>query len=443
MSTGFVGCVETDADWLGRCLVQVGQHDIGMSLPMTFLRLLRLALVKLRQSGVFLTTLGATTSVTTDDSLLVVTEARLLVDLTEYLRFDAGTGIQRITKAFVAWLSNEPALTHRILFVFLGCDGRLRRAKGTAPDLRDGKDCEMLNVTSTDTFFFLDFSPRALPKQRSQMEAWRRLGVGMIFFVHDLLPYRRPEWFTPRGVRNFKKWCELLLRFGDKFVCLSEYTKNDLCSYLGATNNAQVAEKIKKVRVELGWASTPQKNARKMMTFSSAGLTILMVATVEPRKGHWQVLRAFDRLWDKGIEAKLVFIGRGGWGTADLQKYMRSHPQRDKQFFWRESVGDDALLTAYRSASGVIVASEGEGYGLPLREALYCGKPVLARDLPAFREDIDGDVTYFQGQSPHALADVITCWMETLDCKAVSKNQEIGSGFSYSISGFDVSFFDV
>ncbi|WP_174940624.1 glycosyltransferase family 4 protein [Burkholderia lata] len=414
-----------------------------MSLSMTFLRFLRLVLVRPRQSGVFQTTSRPAASATADDSSPVVTEARLLVDLTEYLRFDAGTGIQRITKAFVVWLSSEPALTHRIIFVFLGYDGTLRRAKGTAPDLRDGKDCEMLNVTSTDTFFFLDFSPRALPKQRSQMEAWRRLGVGMIFFVHDLLPYRRPEWFTPRGARNFKKWSALLPRFGDKFVCLSEYTKNDLRSYLTAENNAEVAEKIKKVRVELSWASTPPKNSREMTTFSSTGLTILMVATVEPRKGHWQVLRAFDRLWDKGIEAKLVFIGRGGWGTADLQKYMRSHPQRDKQFFWRESVGDEALLSAYRSVSGVIVASEGEGYGLPLREALYCGKPVLARDLPAFREDIDGDVTYFQSQSPHALADVIACWLETMDCKAIPENQEIGSRFSYSISGFDVSFFDV
>ncbi|WP_322075031.1 glycosyltransferase family 4 protein [Burkholderia cenocepacia] len=386
---------------------------------------------------------GPTASVTAGDSSPVVADARLLVDLTEYLRFDAGTGIQRITKAFVAWLSSEPALMNRTIFIFLGDDGAVRRAKGTAPFLREGKDCEMLNVTSTDTFFFLDFSPRALPKQRSQMEAWRRLGVGMIFFVHDLLPYRRPEWFTRQGARNFKKWSELLPRFGDKFVCLSEYTKNDLCSYLGGTNNAEVEEKIKKVRVELSCVSTSQKSARKLITFPSTGLTILMVATVEPRKGHWQVLRAFEHLWDKGIEAKLVFIGRGGWGTADLQSYMRSHPKRDKQFFWLESVGDEALLTAYRSVSGVIVASEGEGYGLPLREALYCGKPALARDLPAFREDINGDVTYFQGQSPHTLADVIACWMETMDCKAMPENQETGSGFSYSISEFDVSFFDV
>jgi glycosyltransferase involved in cell wall biosynthesis len=51
-------------------------------------------------------------------------------------------------------------------------------------------------------------------------------------------------------------------------------------------------------------------------------------------------------------------------------------------------VGLDRVVLAevYRRAPVVLMPSEAEGFGLPVIEALGCGAPVVASDIPAIRE---------------------------------------------------------
>ena len=65
------------------------------------------------------------------------------------------------------------------------------------------------------------------------------------------------------------------------------------------------------------------------------------------------------------------------------------------------------LASLYRDASLVVLPSEREGFGLPLIEALACGVPVLASDIPAFRE-VGGDaVVYADSSDPAQWKDAI------------------------------------
>ena len=60
-------------------------------------------------------------------------------------------------------------------------------------------------------------------------------------------------------------------------------------------------------------------------------------------------------------------------------------------YFDPRSHRDRATLAAiYRRASLVLVPSEAEGFGLPVAEALACGVPLLASDIPVLRE-VGGD----------------------------------------------------
>jgi glycosyltransferase involved in cell wall biosynthesis len=75
-----------------------------------------------------------------------------------------------------------------------------------------------------------------------------------------------------------------------------------------------------------------------------------------------------------------------------------------------DRASDESLAELYASADGLIGASHGEGFGLPLIEALAHGTPVLARDLPVFHE-IGGPLfDYFDDDSPDALAARIEAW---------------------------------
>ena len=65
---------------------------------------------------------------------------------------------------------------------------------------------------------------------------------------------------------------------------------------------------------------------------------------------------------------------------------IKHHPELGKRLGWHESVNDAELSRLYASCDALIAASFAEGFGLPIVEAGHFGKPVLASDIPVFRE---------------------------------------------------------
>ena len=61
--------------------------------------------------------------------------------------------------------------------------------------------------------------------------------------------------------------------------------------------------------------------------------------------------------------------------------------------------------------SCLISPSEGEGFGLPLIEAAQHATPIIARDIPVFREVAGDHAFYFDGLEASALADAIHQWL--------------------------------
>lgn len=70
------------------------------------------------------------------------------------------------------------------------------------------------------------------------------------------------------------------------------------------------------------------------------------------------------------------------------------------------------LLRLYTSASALLMASEGEGFGLPLAEAARHGLPIIARDLAVFREVAGEHAFYFSGTDSMQLAMALRRWLE-------------------------------
>ena len=148
--------------------------------------------------------------------------------------------------------------------------------------------------------------------------------------------------------------------------------------------------------------------------------TFLMVATIEPRKGHLQALAAFDLLWQEGVEVNLAVVGHEGWISLPAHErrtipqivaQLQQHPQRERQLFWLRGIDDAHLQQVYQASDCLLMASEGEGYGLPLIEAARYGLPVLARDIPVFREVAQQHAAYFAGMDAASLADAIRHWL--------------------------------
>ena len=63
------------------------------------------------------------------------------------------------------------------------------------------------------------------------------------------------------------------------------------------------------------------------------------------------------------------------------------------------------------ASSCLIAASEGEGFGLPLIEAASHHLPIVARDLPVFREVAGEHAYYFSGLSGEDLSNALSDWL--------------------------------
>ena len=141
--------------------------------------------------------------------------------------------------------------------------------------------------------------------------------------------------------------------------------------------------------------------------FAGPRHVFVVVGTIEPRKNHSFILDALDRFWDHGGDASLVVIGQRSWKTDAFLNRVGNHQKLDQQLYLLRDVTDLELDFAYRNASALIIASETEGFGLPIVEAFQRGLPVLCSDIPVFREIAQGKASFFALDDPKNLTDAL------------------------------------
>ncbi len=360
-------------------------------------------------------------------------QRQLLLDVSHTSENDLRTGIQRVVRAVILALLEAPPVGFRVEPVFLSnATGRwhYRYARrftlgllGCPAILED----DVVEVAAGDALIVLDLSGRHfVDAEAGGLHAdLRRHGVAAYGTIYDLLPVQIPHRF-PQGTRpGFEQWLSSISRL-DGAVCISSAVAEDYRRWLEASG-----EPVNR-RFRIGWfhlgadidRSDPTRglppDAPARLSAFAARPTFLMVGTIEPRKGHLQAIDAFDLLWDAGVDVNLVIVGAEGWrGLPDAMRNdipgivakLSEHPQRDGRLVWLKGISDEYLEKVYAASACLLAASEGEGFGLPLIEAARHRIPILARDLPVFREVAGDHAAYFSGLAPADLAAAVRDWL--------------------------------
>lgn len=347
-------------------------------------------------------------------------QRQLLVDISELVQRDVGSGIQRVVRGILGeWMRNPPAgiriepvyatigkpgyrYARRFSLRFLGC-----------PDANLQDD--PVSAKAGDVFFGLDLQPTVVREQEGYYQALHRAGVRLSFLVHDLLPITMPECFLPGAPDIFKQWLKIIGQF-DGLVCVSAATAaavREMMPTLGFT-----VENLPKLAVSHNGGdignSTPTTglppDASQRLAAIRGTTSFLMVGTLEPRKAHTQVLEAMEQLWRDGLDCILVIVGKSGWMVEDLVSRLSAHPELNRRLFWFDSISDEYLEQLYSSCDALIAASLDEGFGLPLIEAAQHELPIIARDIPVFREVAGEHAFYFKADNASELASALVEW---------------------------------
>nr|WP_255720804.1 glycosyltransferase [Acuticoccus kalidii] len=114
----------------------------------------------------------------------------------------------------------------------------------------------------------------------------------------------------------------------------------------------------------------------------------LVISTIEARKNHLLLLNLWRRLVDDiGPDApKLIIAGKRGWEAQTPIAMLDRGDQISNAVYEAGAVPDNALDLLRRNATAVLMPSFVEGFGMPVAEALAVDTPVIASDIPVFRE---------------------------------------------------------
>ncbi|GAA0551029.1 glycosyltransferase family 1 protein [Saccharopolyspora spinosporotrichia] len=257
-----------------------------------------------------------------------------------------------------------------------------------------------------------------------------RRGHRLVVTVHDTVPWTHPETLTPRGVAWHRRAIARAARTADAIVVPTTAVATELAQHVDLRAEVHV----------IGEGVTPSviadhphssdarpSDARPSEAHSSEAHPadprprdtddriaarlelppryVLAVGTIEPRKGHADLVRALSL--PGAPDVPLLVVGRQGWGGVDLHALAAEHGLSPGRVRVLGGLDDADLAVVLRRASALAAPSLAEGFGLPVLEAMAAGVPVVHSDAPALVEVAGGAGVTVPRSDPAALAEAL------------------------------------
>lgn len=219
--------------------------------------------------------------------------------------------------------------------------------------------------------------------------------------IHDLSYLVTPDYAYPNLRRYLSVAVPRSLRRAEGVVAVSQATADDLTRFYDVD-----ASRITVIRngIDPLFHPTPHEEThRALAQLELRQPYFVMVGTIEPRKNHRVVLRAFEMLAATRPEASLVIVGRPGWMAEGIMADIDAATRRCRVRHLTDI--EDALLPAlYAGSTALVYPSWYEGFGLPVVEAMACGTAVVTSDRGALAEVAGNAALLVPPESPEAIA---------------------------------------
>lgn len=228
------------------------------------------------------------------------------------------------------------------------------------------------------------------------MGTWGRK-YGLILTLHDLIYYEHPTppGFLPAPVRLL--WRLYHKAFWPQRLLLD---RADIVATISRTTEALMAKYRLTRRPVRIIANAPQPAQEPRDPAAGADKTIIYMGSFMPYKN-----------------VETMVAGMAGLPGYTLHLLSRITPQRRAELerivprgasvVFHNGVTDAEYDGLLRRATALVSLSRAEGYGLPLVEAMAVGTPVIASDIPIFREVGSDAAIYVDPQSPGQFADAV------------------------------------
>ncbi len=349
---------------------------------------------------------------------LQAAEPTLAIDVTRLLRGALQgrrpTGIDRVTLAYARhfglharallgrgrWLVELGAGLSSRLFDWLGAEGD----HGARPSAPQGSWPRCLLHTGHSGL-----------ESAAYLSALEHRGLVPVFLVHDLIPITHPRYSRPGIPERHLLRMRHAATVGAGLICNSEATRVVLAELCAAQGWRLPPTAVAHLGVE-SWAQPA--GAHEVRGKEPARPYFVCVGTIEPRKNHLLLLRAWRLLAERMGERTpdLLLIGQRGWMYDEVVHALETDEVARRHVRELGSCSDMQLRQWLLGARAALMPSEAEGFGLPVAEALACRVPVIASPLPVYREFAGSVPDYVEARDISGWAARIEAYCDAGDC---------------------------
>ena len=235
--------------------------------------------------------------------------------------------------------------------------------------------------------------------------------VPLVVSVHDVSYLEHPRYFTRFRATQLKLTVKRTVQSAARVLTPSEFSRNAILKHYAIDERKVVvvhnaaSPVFRPIERQVASSAVERK-------FKIAGPFVLMVGDLQPRKNHLGLLRAFEEVLraHPHLAHSLVFVGKETWYSKELHRAVAASSIASRVRF--TGFVDDADLVHFYGACDLFVfPSFYEGFGLPILEAMACGRAVACSNLTAMPEVADGAAILFDPHSTRemfrAMADIL------------------------------------
>lgn len=250
--------------------------------------------------------------------------------------------------------------------------------------------------------------------------------------IHDVCYLRHPEYVEDKNQAFLSRVVNKAIMKSDKIVVMSDFTKNEVMELLGVDEN-----RIIKITIPVNQETlAPDLNLGKQRLADRYGITkpyIMTLGTLEPRKNLEDLVNAYCLLPEAvRDEYSLVLAGKWGWKTEGLRALIEDRLQQGFDIITTNHIDGTDKATLYYQASAFALTTHYEGFGMPLLEAMYCGIPTVAVDIPVLKE-VGQDGCLWAEKTPESVCTALATILTNQDYALTlsQKGKAVAQGYSW------------
>jgi glycosyltransferase involved in cell wall biosynthesis len=232
-----------------------------------------------------------------------------------------------------------------------------------------------------------------------------RCAAPIVVSVHDVSFLEHPDYFTAFRALQLRLTVRRTVRSAACVLTPSEFSKRRILEAYGLREEKVVALPN---GVSSAFRPVAREAAQRSLqaSFNMPLPFILTVGDLQPRKNHLGLIRAFEELMRNypQLPHHLVIVGKETWHAPTVRAAAKKSAMHDRIHF-TGFVEDDQLHRLYGACDLMVYPSFYEGFGLPIVEAMACGRAVACSNTSAMPEVADSAAILFD---PCSQRDLVT-----------------------------------